>query len=289
MLPAMPVPGVPDAVIREVSFLPETLEGATRVGPYSVARPGALLRVVPRVARFLALEGREIQVMRDPDADPLEVEQFLYGAVRSALILQQRGFPLHAACILPPGQEYAIAIAGPSGAGKSTLTAELLKRGWSLLSDDLTALYRAGERGTESILAWPGRPGLKLWKDTCERMEKDIGHLQSLPGDRDKYLVPASVYEQPVPLRAILELDRSVSGGIVPAEGPDRLALLMANTYRTRYLEPLGCVASHFQLSCLIAERVGLYRLQHQGRAETYAEMIREYNFPAIQLPIDAV
>lgn len=281
MYSGMSIPGVPGALVREVASLPETLDGATRVGPYSVARPGALLRVVPGVARFLALEGREIQLLREPGADPVQVEQFLFGAVRSALILQRGGLPLHAACLLPPHADFAVAVAGPTGAGKSTLTAELLRRGWSLLSDDLTALY-GEEDAAGTIRAWPGRPGLKLWKDACLRLGQDTGHLQPLPGDRDKYIVPANVHGQPAPLRAILALDRTLSGGLVPVEGPDRLTLLRTNTYRPRYIEPLGCVRAHFQISCRIAEQVSLLRLQHQGDADNCAALV-EYHFGVIR------
>ena len=52
----------------------------------------------------------------------------------------------------------AVALLAPSGGGKSTLVAALLDAGGTLLSDDVLALRRAGER----IVAEPGAPTVKL-------------------------------------------------------------------------------------------------------------------------------
>lgn len=265
-----PVPGVPGAEIHEVNYLPDTLEGAVQVGPYSSARPGALLRVVPKVGRFLALDGQVIKVSREKQSDPIQVDQFLYGAVRAALILQRGGFPLHAACLVQPGTEVAIAIAGPSGAGKSTLAGELARRGWSLLGDDLAPLYpEDGE-----ILAWPSRPGIKLWRDACEHFGSEVESLDRIPGDRDKYIVPVDVRGKPVKLAAIYVLDRSRSGGIVSIDGPKRLAVLLENTYRPKYMEALGCVASHFTLTCQISSQIELKHLHHSGTVASCADLV---------------
>jgi hypothetical protein len=267
---SQPVPGVPGAEIHEVNYLPDTLEGAVRVGPYSSARPGALLRVVPKVGRFLALDGRVIKISREEEADPIEVDQFLYGAVRAALILQRGGFPLHAACLVQPGTECAIAIAGPSGAGKSTLAGELVRRGWSLLGDDLTAVYREGGE----ILAWPSRPGIKLWRDACEHFGSEVESLDRIPGERDKYILPVGVRERAVKLTAMYVLDRSRSGGIVAIDGPERLTVLLENTYRPRYMQALGCVSSHFELTCHISSQIELNHLEHSGTVATCADLV---------------
>jgi hypothetical protein len=267
-----PVPGVPGAEIHEVDFIPDSLEGAVRVGPYSSAKPGALLRVVPGVGRFLALDGQLIKVSRDKDSDPIEVDQFLYGAVRAALIHQRGGFPLHAACLVQPETERAFAIAGPSGAGKSTLARELVRRGWSLLGDDLTAVYY--ER--REILAWPSRPGIKLWRDACDYLGSDLELLDRIPGERDKYIVPVVVRKKPVRLAGMFLLDRTRSGGIVCISGPERLSALHANTYRPKYMQALGCVSSHFNLTCHISNQIELNHLQHSGTVTTCADLVEK-------------
>jgi len=246
------VPGVPGAEVREVAWLPEALEGAVRVGGFSFARPGALLQCVPLVGRFLITGGQLIEFFREEGADPLEVEQYLSGSARATLVHQRGGLPLHAACLVPPGQEFAVAIAGYSGVGKSTLAAELIGQGWSLLGDDVTPLYG----GSGPVMAWPSKGVLKLWRDACERLEIDAGGLQGLPGERDKYLVPIDTPIEPVRLGYVVLLQRGTPAGSTSIEGPARLATLRTNTYKSNYLAGLECVESHFRISCQVSAEV---------------------------------
>ena len=246
------VPGVPGAEVHEVAWLPETLEGAIRVGGFSFARPGALLQCVPLVGRFLITGGELIEFVREEGADPLEVEQFLSGSARAALVHQRGGLPLHAACLVPPGQEFAVAIAGHSGVGKSTLAAELVRQGWSLLGDDVTPLYG----GSEPVMAWPSKGVLKLWRDACERLDIDADGLQDLPGQRDKYLLPIDTPIEPVRLGYVFLLERGAAPEATSIEGPARLAALRTNTYKPNYLAGLECVESHFRISCQVSAEV---------------------------------
>jgi hypothetical protein len=215
-----------------------------------------------------------IEVCRDKDADPVAVNQFLFGAVRAALIYQRGGFALHAACLVPPGEKDAIAIAGPSGAGKSTLAGELARRGWSLLGDDLTAIYQY----PEGLLAWPSRPGIKLWRDACEHLQIDVSGLDRLPGGRDKYVLPVATRQQPARLSAIFFLDRARSVGIVPITGPSRLAVLARNSYRRHFMAAMGRTQSHFELICALAEQVQLAYLCHSGSVSTCADLLASGN-----------
>lgn len=270
MLESELVPGVPGAEIREVASLPETLEGAVQVGGYSIARPGALLQTVPEVARFLVTEGRLIEFVRESGSDPLAVEQFLYGSARAALVHQRGGLPLHAACLRPPGSHSAVAITGHSGAGKSTLAAELVRRGWTLLGDDVTPLYASAG----GVMAWPSKGSIKLWRDACDQFEMDTDTLQALPGERDKYLLPVPVPTEPIPLGHIFLRDRKSSDGVVAMDGPAGLVLLREYTYKPHYLAGLGCVPSHFQISCQIVTKVEIAALRCSGSIRESADLL---------------
>ncbi len=127
-----PVAGIPDAIVRSVAELPDHLPGAERAGMYAQATPGQLLQMVPGMARYLARDGMTIDVAAEQCADEGAVDVFLNGAVRAALIHQRGELPLHAATLVPPGGNGAVAICGPSGIGKSTLAAALSRRGWLL-------------------------------------------------------------------------------------------------------------------------------------------------------------
>lgn|GEM_PF-1451906 len=266
----LPVPGAPGAEIHEVDWLPDTLEGAIRVAPFSVAKPGSLLRVMPGIGKFLARDGLVIEVCREEKADPVAFNQYLYGAVRAALIYQRGGFALHGACLVPPGSTEAVAIAAPSGTGKSTLAGELVRRGWALLGDDLAAIYSE----PEGMMAWPSRPGIKLWRDACNNFDIDVNALNRLPGDRDKYTLPVETRGNPARLRTVFVLDRARSDGIVPVIGPNRLSLLTENSYRPNYLAALGLMKSHFALTCALSLEIELAYLCHEGSVVSCANLV---------------
>jgi hypothetical protein len=64
-----------------------------------------------------------------------ETEQQLVLLLARAWAL--RGWtPLHAASLIPPGENRCILLCAHSGVGKTTLTATLLRRGWRTLGDD---------------------------------------------------------------------------------------------------------------------------------------------------------
>src|ERR1051325_4103767 len=152
---------VPDAIVRFVDSLPESLDGAIPVGPYSQARPGALLRVVPGIGRFLASGGMTIEVFVEEGADPDAVDALIHGGLLGALIHQRGDLPLHASTLVSPDRRRTLAIAGDTGSGKSTTAYELIRRGWKLLSDDLTRVTIENGFAT----AWPGRTRLRLMSD----------------------------------------------------------------------------------------------------------------------------
>lgn len=267
---AMPVPGVPGAEAREVDCLPEGLEGGIDVGGWSVARTGALLQTVPGVGRFLSTGGNRIEFIREKGIEPFMIENHLAASPRAALVHQRGGLPLHASCLVPPGENFAVAVTGYSGAGKSTLAAELMGRGWLLLGDDVTPLY--GDSGV--VMAWPSQGSLKLWRDACVRLDINPDELRSLPGERDKYLLPADAHVRPMRLGYVALLERGTDAGVIPLEGLARIEALARNTYKPNYLAGLGCVRSHFNLSCKIASEVAMAVLHWSGPVARGADLL---------------
>jgi hypothetical protein len=148
----------------------------------SIAANGTTLIEIAAVGRFLLRGGREITVEAAPSAAPIEIETLLMGPVAGVLLHQRGIFPLHASCVEFGG--VAIAIAGSSGRGKSTLAAALLRRGATLLSDDICAL-RLPEG--QPAVALQGGTAISLWPDAraalcggCEWLPIRRGHAKHL-------------------------------------------------------------------------------------------------------------
>jgi hypothetical protein len=243
------MPGIPGAIVKTVPHLPTLLPGAIQVGPHSQARPGALLRVVQGTARFLVTAGVTIEVAVEAGVDPSDVGSFLMGGVRGALIHQRGELPLHAATLVPPQGDNAVAICGPSGVGKSTLAAALVLRGWSLLADDLT---RVSLRDS-IVTAWPGGTGIKLMPDAVDYLGIDASQLRRVASAVEKLLLQAPAHPTPVALGCVIALHRSPSSRIEVLERSEAIAVVSAQTFRPHYISALGIAEQHLRMVLEVA------------------------------------
>lgn len=247
--------GIPGVVVRRVDEVPEVLEGSVRVGPHSTAKPGMLLRVVKGVGRFLATGGERLDYWTEPGADPGAVEAMLQGGVLGALIHQRGDLPLHASTLVSPDRKRALALAGHSGAGKSTTAFALIRRGWILLSDDLTRVTI--DRG--EALAWPGRDRIRLVADACVRFGIAPESLAPVPNWPGKFVVEMPRWDSPVPLAALVALERGEGAFEVERlEGGAAVQALMEHTYRAHYVAALGRTKRRFELVTAAAARVAI-------------------------------
>lgn len=119
--------------------------------------------VVSEAGSFAVRNGREIIVDAPDDMPERNVRLYLLGSAMG-LLLHQRGlFPLHANAVAVGGR--AIAVAGASGAGKSTLAAWFSRQGLDLIGDDVVALKPT----PEGMIAMPGPPRVRLWRQSLDR------------------------------------------------------------------------------------------------------------------------
>jgi hypothetical protein len=98
------------------------------------------------------------------EATNYDVEVWLFGLVL-AFFLQDRGiFTLHAAAVNCEGR--AIAFLGHNGYGKSTLASYFLRRGHSLVTDDVLPLVKRDRY----VVAMPVCPAMNLWPQTLAQL-----------------------------------------------------------------------------------------------------------------------
>jgi hypothetical protein len=244
-----PVPGVPGAVVREVAELPAHLPNGTPVGPYTSAAPGGLLFEVPNIARYLIRSGTSIEVaLLTADADRGAARLFLYGSARGFLILQRGELPLVAATLMSPERQ-CVAICGPSGYGKSTLAAELCRRGWSLMADDIT---RVSWNGMAAI-AWPSSTKLKLWRDACVRLGLKFSEVERARQGLETYYAPVQHSTVPTVLNAAIRLRMGTSVGIAKFPPSESAAVLSDSVFRSRVIDALGQRANYARVLAQVA------------------------------------
>lgn len=253
--------------IREVPT--NGLPTGERFGPNLWASESALWLHVPRVARFLIREGKEILIDPEPGADEDSIRLYLLGSALGAILFQRRYLVLHGNAIRV-GDGCMVCV-GPSGAGKSTLAAVFMRHGHQILADDVVPINASGQ-------ALPGFPRIKMWQDTADRMNIDTGGLRRIRPNMKKFNYPASdlFADQPLPVKWIYVLERHPQKEILlnPVHGMERFHVLHQNTYRVRYIKALLLKAEHLKLCSRLSGNIHLVRLTRPEHGYSADEMV---------------
>lgn len=160
---------------------------------------------------------------------------------------------LHAGAVLLPGG--VAAIAGPTGAGKSTLTAALMRRGHTLLADDIVALDLDGD----GVRAYPGPPLMNLPVDLAAGGEFGAV-IATFEDDAEAWVEVRHSARQPARLAAVFLLERGVrSLADVQVMAPNPLHLM---PHSVGLRDGQDHDRRRFELFADVAERVPVYRLR---------------------------
>ena len=100
------------------------------------------------------LKARIARIIVPDDASPSSADLTSLLTIAAALLLlRDARSAMHAAAVVHPGTGAAWLLCGDSHTGKSTTTANLIKSGWSYLSDDYVVVSRDGDE--IDIEGWP--------------------------------------------------------------------------------------------------------------------------------------
>jgi len=179
-----------------------------------------------------------------------------------------RGYEaLHASAVDSP--DGVIAILAPSGAGKTTLALELMRRGLTLVSDDVLTLGAS----SGGVLAYPGTPHMNLAGDHPGHSAHSVGStLGVLAGER--WLAATASRARPRPVRMVCLLERSAALSLdahrLPAS-PMALAPYMLGLHDDHARE-----RQRFDLYADLASSAAIFRITSRSEddAEDLAELI---------------
>lgn len=228
--------------------------------PYIQAAPdGSLLLNAMPVACFqVRPDCVVVDSSLSPDSADLRVR--LLGPVLGMLCYLRGLLPLHA-CAVRIGTR-TIAIAGPSCAGKSTLVGALLRRGHTLITDDICAITYC----SASPLVLPSFPALKLAPDSLKTLDIDSNGLTQVWLDTDKFLVPVRDGFDPSPsiLKTVYLLEdaaEGISDAIIAINGAEAFQQLSGTFYRPAIGRLLFDNAALFSMAARLAANVAVRRL----------------------------
>lgn len=239
--------------------VPKRLKEPLDEGYFFQAAKDEFLPLIENVAAFYISGGREIVVEPYRQDDFERGRLYLLGTSLGVLLMQRGMAPMHGSTVVMDGQ--GVMLTGVSGAGKSTLASALRIRGCSLVTDDVSAVQR-DEKGVFWVL--PGYPQQKLDEVSAEMTGVDTRGLKRI-FDRNKFAVPVreGFHTEPVRLAAVYEIVPA-SGEVVsiePLQGMERVAVMIANTYRIEFVHGLGLKLPHFQQCAAMAKQAPVFRL----------------------------
>lgn len=247
---------LPDVTIR----LAQPVSAVCEPGEESCFQvlPGAFRLFISGVARYIVENGNSILIEPQAGVPIDKVRLFLLGSAMGALLYQRGLFPLHGSAVNTKWG--AMIFVGPQGMGKSTLAAHFLRRGYTLLSDDVCAIIPAADR----ISVLPALAQMRLCEDAWQRLGQ--------PGDAcfnvDKFVVPMNqgYCNQPVPLRAIHILGNLDSGEpqFLPIRGFDRIRCLLENLYRPEFLKGQATQSDLMRMAGAVAQKAAVVQVSRQ-------------------------
>ena len=276
-LPFTPVhrAGEPDVTVR-IGATPAALPPPVVKLAFREIAPGAFLLSVDDVARYLVTNGRDVLVEPRGGSDH-DLGVVLGGSMVFAALLQQRGVvTLHASAI--ETEAGAVLFAGRSGIGKSSLLGAFVRRGYTMLADDVVGvvLDAAGR-----VAALPAFPSMKLWADALQELDWQ-GQGRVRP-ELEKYIVPIERFRTaPLAVRAVFALEVHDRDGVEvrPVQAADAFQQHWKSIYRKRVARGLGQRSAFSLVVAVMARRVPVVRVArpaHPFRLDALADRIDEY------------
>lgn len=253
-----------DIIIRRGSLAPPQLQPTLTNCYCKVTKKEAYL-AWEEVGTFLVRGGREIIVDLIPNVEESIVRLFLLGAGLGMLLHQRGLFLLHASTVKM--SDRAVSFMGNKGWGKSTTAGALHRRGYELMTDDVTAIDMSNP---QCPMVLPGYGQLKLWPESALALGNDPKMLPLLHPQLEKRdrLIKQDVALDPVPLKQIYLLGGGEKLAIKNLLPQQALAAVMHNWYCARFgsqmLQAIN-MSHHFQRCTKLIDRIPVFCLQREN------------------------
>lgn len=275
---------VPDETPADVEIclgkVPQDLKGeVTGKGVLYQLNRDELRLQVNDVALYYIQRGNSITIQIEPNADPRTVRLFLLGSAIGALFHQRRLLPIHASSIETP--KGAVLFMGPTGIGKSTTAASLCKRGYRLISDDISLLDFDEKK---KVVVHPGFPYQKLWEDALDNLNEDYTCLSKIKPDMRKYQFPVvgNFVDKSIVLSRIyiLAMNKSkAQPSLESIEGLEKLSFIYQNIYRVAFHHQMQLGSDNLSLGLSISQQVTmkLCKYEHNhGKLDDWISFIEQ-------------
>ncbi len=215
---------------------------------------------VKDAAKYLVTGGQKILIEPMPNPDIEKIRLFLLGTCFGALLHQRNFLPIHGSGIITPGG--CIVFAGRSGIGKSTLAGALMKKGYTVVADDICPVQISDNN---RLLVHPGYPQLKVTRESAHELDIEVSGLRQVSFDDNKFHLPislSSLSREPSELKSIYFLETTNDSlSIKELTGIEKFSTLSQNIYRKSLINNLGKQKSNFKANTLVCKQVKMYKV----------------------------
>ena len=234
------------------------------------ASPEEALFFYPSVGALLVRCGQQILVDPLPGVAESAFSPLILGAAMSVLLSQRGLTALHASCVLMKGE--AVAFIGHKGAGKSVMAANLARKGYPLLADDVTAVCQR----EAAVTVIPASLQTRLLPDALSALGVDAAHLPKVHAMSPKRIWRAVGTDlQPMlPLRCIYVLSQSDDIEIDPLAPVERFVELLRHAYLSRWSSLAHQAPTHFKQISTLANNVPVFRLRRPRQFSLLPQLI---------------
>lgn len=241
----------------------------TTSGLFYQVSDDALWLNVPNIARFLVIHGKQIIINPVSGIDEDSIRLFILGFCMGALLIQRHLFLLRGNAVKI--EDYCISFVGHSGVGKSTLAGALLKRGYSILADDICAINTSGH-------VIPSFPQIKLWSDAAEQLNIATQHLRKIRPAIEKFAFPLEqqFHHAPLPLKIVYVLNthNKDAFSVTDIHGQQKLMLLQKNMYLGQHFKGHTQERNRFLQSAKISNQIALARIMRPTEGFQLNELV---------------
>lgn len=259
----------PDVFVK-MGDVPDELENVKASGFKFQANPDHVL-TKGRRAKMLVSKGIQVTIQPKEGTHKDVIRSLFMAWGLGALLHQRNVFPLHGS-VISLGNA-CVAFCAPSGTGKSSLAALLVKRGYTLLDDNIAAIRFIDG----AYMVYPGTSVIKFPLDVLKKSGDSFARLGTFQSFLDKSVVVMRqdfpVYPQP--LRKVYVLTRSGQPGFAlsPLSGDSRFDSLMKNTFCPQFLRGMNKYSQHFRTVRSLANQLPMVGVQLPDWPTPYADV----------------
>lgn len=220
---------------------------------HTIEKDGTFIFHLAKIATYYIIEGKQILIAKAPNTTEDLVRIYLLGSVFAILLNQRKLLTFHAAAIAT--SKGAVLFTGDSGVGKSSLIANLYKKGYQILSDDLCAIDTSND---QNILIYGSYPRLKLNEDIAQKLVPQLVLGKAPDPTIDKHIlnIRNQFVNQPIPLYKIYELNRHSLSEVKlsPLSASKALEMIYRNIFRLNFIQSFRSKGELFQqISSILA------------------------------------